>query len=403
MKARISQYIGRLSSLSNGMLAIWAALLLAFMALILSVWSWSLAGDTPVYHQYANAIWHGSMPYRDIPIEYPPGVLPFILLAQPIGALFDSYQLGYLVLTIFAVAVLLWDRGRESGKKEILVICALLIPFLHFVFFQLDIFAALFLFGALRFIKLRRFNISAVLFALAILIKGYPLICLPAFLLALPRGKRRRFSTITGSTILVGLLPFLLISPSGVLHTVSYHTGRPLEFESAPAAVGFLLHILGAPISAFRSHSSVALDFAAAHALNILSSVFLILGFAGVLAFLSRLKTPNPALSCMALLLVFILTFKVGSPQFLVPLLLVSILGAKELPSHQRKPLFIRLLGIGLVVSTTLYMGYSWILGGLHWYGTMLIVLRIILEAELFVWVIRQLIFSASKTKRLTR
>src|SRR5207249_4792808 len=32
--------------------------------------------DTPIYQGYGNAIDHGLLPYRDFPVEYPPGALP---------------------------------------------------------------------------------------------------------------------------------------------------------------------------------------------------------------------------------------------------------------------------------------------------------------------------------------
>src|SRR5205085_11957711 len=46
-----------------------------------------LITDTPIYEGYGNAMDHGLLPYRDFPVEYPPGALP--VFAAPV------YLYGY--------------------------------------------------------------------------------------------------------------------------------------------------------------------------------------------------------------------------------------------------------------------------------------------------------------------
>jgi hypothetical protein len=41
--------------------------------------------DTPTYEGYGFAIRHGLVPYRDIPVEYPPGALPVFVAPTYLG------------------------------------------------------------------------------------------------------------------------------------------------------------------------------------------------------------------------------------------------------------------------------------------------------------------------------
>lgn len=373
---------------------------LAFASLILTKLSPISIGDTGIYHSYASKIWQGAVPYRDVPLEYLPAVLPFILLAEPLGRLAGDYTSGFNILTALAVFVLLWSISKYWGRRQLLLMTGMCLVFGTFIFFELDIFSVLALFGAFLTYRRGRYDWSALLLALTVLFKAYPILCLPILLLGMPHVARRRYALIVGLVIVAGLLPFFILSPVGLYHTFTYHTGRPLQIESGPAAIGFGLHLFGEPIRIFESHKSVALDFPLAKVLNGLSSIVLFVSILAAYIFLylrgrAWQDYQKVATSCMLLLMIFIIFFKVGSPQYL--LLPISLLpfAETEIGWWRVRQLWLGFTLIGVVVNGLLYSSYVW---DIHpqWYGGMLVMLRSIFELATVGWLLHILRYAPS-------
>lgn len=371
------------------------------MACAMAVISPIGVGDNNIYKNYSNYVWAGHMPYRDFVVEYPPGVLVPILLSQPVGFIMGGYTFGFLVLAGVVVSLIFWSWQKIRGYKWTLALAVLFLPILTFTYFQLDIFAAALLYASLIFLSKRRWEWSALLLALSTLIKAYPVVCLPAMYFTVPRKHRPRFLKVFGAVTVGGLLPFLIISPAGLVHSVLYHTNRPIEIGSGPAAVGFILHYFGLPIHAIYSHASQAVIFSGASLLGNISSVLLALSLVASIFLLSK-KTvlKSPMIDCAVLLLIYIVFFKVGSQQFFIPTFLCAMLGMNELTKIDRPRLYARLLIINCALGSLLVVGH-WdaLYHGYKWYGGLMVVIKMSLITELLIWLIRRSDISPQKFK----
>ena len=347
-------------------------------------------GDTGVYATYAKAMAHGAWPYRGQPLEYPPGVLPFLLLPVPlciVGRI--NYTVGFALLSGACLWLLLWDIARANGSRAALLAMGFALLFGRFIFFQLDIFAAAALYGAVRTMKAGRLNWSAILFAAAILIKAYPAVCLPALVCFLPRTKRWRYIAVAGAALFVGVLPFLVTAPGGLWHSVTYHSGRPPEIMSLAAAAGFVLHIFGEPARVMISHASLTLVFRYANLFGTLSDGILAGGWIVLAAALWRAgQCGRAGINCLMLLVLFIIFFKVGSPQFLLSALCMLPFVASELRGRSlRWPLIALMatcMGAVILLDFTANINHISMLSGL------LIVARLVVEGWLLWWALRQ-------------
>ena len=88
---------------------------LFLVALTLLHWGWyqhDLILDTIEYHRYGDAIMHGRVPYRDFPLEYPPGaLLPFVLpaLGRPAVTVYNrEFQILMALCGVGALAAMWW-------------------------------------------------------------------------------------------------------------------------------------------------------------------------------------------------------------------------------------------------------------------------------------------------------
>src|SRR5947209_420577 len=179
----------------------------ALAAIVLFVGSWTLLHvgfythtpiiDTPVYQQYGNAIADGKVPYRDFALEYPPGALPMFALpglAAPGHA--QNVSTGFRR----TFETLMWICGAVA-------LCAM----------------------------------ALVLLGLGIATKFYPGIFVPiGVAFAWKRRGAREALVCLGLAVGVAatiFLPFFVLAPEGVRHSVTIQLGRPLQVESLGSAL----------------------------------------------------------------------------------------------------------------------------------------------------------------------
>jgi hypothetical protein len=354
---------------------------LALIASVLAQWSPIPSGDTYLYVKYAGLITSGHMPYRDFALEYPPGVIPLLVLPKLI---FSYYPAGFSVLGCLAITALFYDRLKQKGHRDIVFLFIVLVPISQFVFFQLDVFAAVALYFSLRAFKTGKYALSALLLATSTLTKAYPAICLLLFLASLPSSLRRRFFLVFSTGVLAILIPFFIISPNGIWSTFTYHSGRPAEILSSSATVGYILHTVeSGKLAAYSSHHSVAIVYPRVNTVLIIFETIFIVG-AILILLLSEVTTI--AISCAALLLLYIVTFRVGSPAFMLPALFASIVAFDEMKAAERVYFRIWLLSISAAIYLVLY-NYIHIIR-LEQSADFLAVARMLVTAGLLIWLL---------------
>ena len=274
--------------------------------------------DTPIYQGYGNAIDHGLVPYRDFPVEYPPGALPVFVApiylygyagyAQVFGWLMAALGVGCLV-----VAGLAGARGRSLA---VIAISPLLIG--SMALSRFDFWPTLLVVCALAAFVHDRHRWGWAALGAAVITKLFALVVVP---LAVVWTLRRRGShelavaASCGVAVVVGAaLPFLIVSPNGLWHSLSGQASRPLQLESLAASI---LTTFSHP-EVINTHGSFNLaneDWLAAvtTALMLIVLVALWLGFARGPATGDRLVRYTAACVCA-----FVALGKVLSPQFLI-------------------------------------------------------------------------------------
>jgi hypothetical protein len=187
-----------------------------------------------------------------------------------------------------------------------------------------------------------RWRLAWTLLGAATLTKLVPLALAPAlFVYQRHRaGPRRAWLGLAGGLAVAAaaLLPFFVLSPSGVWRIAAYHLDRPLQIESTGAAYLLALHALAdVPLSVAYSFGSQGLVGRGPDAIATISSAVLlaaVVAIAATLAVLLRRGRHGPgdarlflaaAAATMAALLA---GGKVLSPQFLIWLLPVGFVVA---------------------------------------------------------------------------
>ncbi len=183
-------------------------------------WAHGQLVDWPVYRDYGTAIWnHGLVPYRDFPVEYPPGALPVFLVPAPFG----DYAAAFAELMAACGVALVVVTGRIDARAGWYVALA---PVLvgSLILSRFDLWPALLLAGALLALLDDRHTLGWSLLGAAVAAKLWPLVAVPPALLWSVRQGRRR-SPLAGLAVAAAIFaPFAVLAPHGLW--VSACTGR---------------------------------------------------------------------------------------------------------------------------------------------------------------------------------
>jgi len=295
--------------------------------------------DTPVYQRYGNAMADGKVPYREFKVEYPPGALPMFALpglAEP-GAGQDvspTFRRTFETLmwlcgagALLAMAVVFRALRRPRAEVWIALMFAAVAPLAlgSVILSRFDLWPAALVVAALAALVSGRLRIGHALLGLGVTAKLFPAILLPLGLAYVwKRAGRREAVTCLGvaaGVIAAVFLPFVVLSPAGVWHSLSVQFGRPLQVESLGSALLLAAHhLFDLGVTADTSHGSQNLSGSAADAVAIGSTIAQV----GALGWIWATYARGPASAELlvrasaAALCAFIAFGKVLSPQFLI-------------------------------------------------------------------------------------
>ena len=330
--------------------AVLAATVFAVLAVAVGL-AWESAprqvSDVSLYRTYGERIAHGRVPYRDFDVEYPPGAL--VVLAAP--ALFTESLRGYriglvaLLASIGAVGIVLVDLilgvlGRSRRERNLTSFALALSPLVlgAILVSRFDLLPATLTVAVVLALLVGRMRLGGVLLGVAVAVKLYPGVLLPiAATWAAARAGRRAAIELVGLTLGVALLaylPFVLVAPGGVVHSLAHQASRPLQIESLGSSLLLAAHhVAGLDLSWSSGHGSQNLDGGAASALAMLSS----LAAAAVLVVVWWWHARGPVSgeglvrASAAAVLAFVALGKVLSPQFVIWLIfLVPLVGGRS-------------------------------------------------------------------------
>jgi len=330
----------------------------------LVIWFFDRHGEIRLFHRYASVMLYGIdpgqpadatdqgrlRPYRDVPVEYQPGALLVLLPPFLYGRDFAAYRTGFVVWcgVLYLGTLLLGLRLLADGRpitaaqanRALWGSAAFLLCFGGLAGARFDhVVPLLCVVGGILFQRASRANstpwfaVFGALAAAGVLVKIVPGVLIPAALLwlcaAVPRTLWRAGGAVLAGfvvTLLVLNLAFYAIWGDGYVRSFTYHMDRGIQIESTYAGALMAGDGFGQPISVGRSHAAAGLETPYTGLVKSLSGP-LFLALVGAIAwrFLALRRALPPAARDLAvlllgtvLLLAFILTNKVFSPQYLL-------------------------------------------------------------------------------------
>jgi hypothetical protein len=294
-------------------------------------------------------------PLHMLPLEYPPFAL--VIFSLPLLVPLLYYQLVFAVLMALISTLIYWLLLRYGPRGAALAFaCYLFIGAWAIAQERFDLVPAALTLLCLIAAERKHWTFAYIALAFGFLLKIYPILFLPALFIAEQQdtqniyipAKFYKLHTLPGelwhtlqgirhwhwkntllffaiSLVITGF--FALFDFKGaVVSQVSYFANRPLQVESTGSILLWLGTFIGFPVYIVFSFGSVNMISALGGVVSNLLEILFVVGYVYAI-FLQWRGKLDLVQTCISLLLVFIATGKVFSPQYLIwiiPLLAYS-------------------------------------------------------------------------------
>ena len=233
--------------------------------------------DVTEYQTYGSKMLDGAVPYRDFPMEYPPGAaLMFVLPATPVVAAGSTrglewsppnaaarrYYRGFtsLVLLLLGAILVLTAVTLRAMRRPLwtvalalaLVVCS---PVLigRVLTERFDVLPAALTAAALAAAVRGRFRLGGGLIGAGAAVKVYPVLLLPVLVITAFRQRGAREALVLASAAVAGaalvILPLAIESPSGTWDALRVQFRGGLQIETLASSVlvmtGHAVELLG--------------------------------------------------------------------------------------------------------------------------------------------------------------
>lgn len=302
--------------------------------------NWS---DIPIYSRYSDSILNGQTPYKEFEVEYPPLALLLFVIPGLLAKLIGSYSLSFrLVMLLFdlgniwlinKLAINTTGRSKAIAFKPLLIYSILTGLAFQLLYDRFDIAISFLILLSVYFATIKEAWFRAYIFVwVAVLAKVFPIILFPLFLMTHAKYKQKKHEPIVifilASLLFIGLaLLFSLWFGPWWNSVLSYHGGRGIQVESMYGVIASAAAFLGVPYSINHNFGSFNIENSFTPFLSTLSPFVtlaaILFGYYLFYQILSASKVKikvNKALKSgiLLVLLMFILTNKVFSPQYLL-------------------------------------------------------------------------------------
>lgn len=289
------------------------------------------------YRDYAQAIVHGALAYRDVRIEYPPGATGLFTLVWWIPGNYRAAFAGLMLVCLCVCLVGVVQTARALGYSPlrqaiaggIVALSPLLLGSLVQARFDLVVAAvtAWMLYAAVT----ERWKLMWVLLTAGILIKLIPLALLPLLVIWHARRVHWRAAlrgAIAAVVIVAAVVvPFAIATPSGTWYFIAYNLRRPPQIESIVSSAFLAAHTLsGTHIEVLFTYGSMNIGGQGPRLATIVMMVLLVAFVVGIAircAHLLARAHPTRAAEIVvagsaATMLSLMIGSKVFSPQYMV-------------------------------------------------------------------------------------
>ena len=265
-----------------------------------------------------------SEPFHALPPEYP--LLTLVPFSLPLVAPAQWYQVVFAIsMAIIAGIIYLILKRYRSTSAAIAFAIYLVLGSWATAEGRFDLIPAGLTLGAVILAARARWKWAFAMLALATLLKFYPAVLIPPFLIAQQMQSKvrwfawRRWSALAVfiGTCAVVLALSLILNVADTLVPFSYFVNRPIQVESFPGTLLWLGSFAGYPVQYTMLYQSLNFLSPLTNKVSLLSTLLLGAGLLYTWWLQWRGKI-DLYMACLLTMLIVLITSKVFSPQYLI-------------------------------------------------------------------------------------
>lgn len=303
-------------------------------------------GDLYNYYRNTSDVIDGNTIYSESRFEYPPLAMLFMLIPRVLTPDEHSFFYAYAVLVYIFLAIGIFFIIKIAKEHDCLLSsCLLLLMTLaagsYFVITRNDVFPTVFSIIAIYLYLKKKYVPAFVFIGIASMIKLYPAIFLLPMLIPFLAKKDWKNVLVgilaAGLTVLIIELPFMIIDASTAFDYLEYHSDRGIQIESVVASIFETYAVLfSSDIAVTYNYGSDNLTGVApewlGHYMNMILAAAMLLFFLVMLYRASKSKFTEEemngivSVSCVAILMIFVLFSKVYSAQYVIWIMMLMFL-----------------------------------------------------------------------------
>ena len=243
-----------------------------FLVVCVAVWGiFDVRNDVYLYFEYATNIFNGQMPFKDFTFEYPPFMIPFIIIPSIFTSDLQTYCILFsiMVLLFFLIGVVFLlkiAKPFDSTNKRILIFAILTLVMTNvFLFARNDIFPVVICIIGIYFYLQKKYDYAWIMMAIGAMTKLFPILFLPVFLIPL-LVKRDYRNAVRGILLSLAVaviisLPFIISDISTAFDYLSYHTDRGIQIESVASSIILFVNMFSPGLAHISfSHASHSIE-----------------------------------------------------------------------------------------------------------------------------------------------
>jgi len=199
----------------------------------------------------ANDVFSGVAPT----FEYPPLAMIFVLIPRVFASTELGYNIGFVIeMAIFFMIGLymtckIAEALGKSHKIFMLAYVLLMVLMFEFIVDRYDVIPVAITLAAIYCFITKRYMWAFVFLALGTMIKLYPAVLFPVFIIPLIMNNER-IEALKGAVAFVAvsaaiILVTMVIQPDMLSYFIGYHADRPLQIESVAASILYPFVLIG--------------------------------------------------------------------------------------------------------------------------------------------------------------
>jgi Glycosyltransferase family 87 len=300
--------------------------------------------------------------FHTLPREYP--VLSLVTFSLPLIAPPQFYQQAYAIIAMLLIIVLYVVIKRVASEQNALFFLACMaVAGYSTALSRFDMFPSALSLVALLLARKGKWTGAYACIALGTLLKFYPALLLPVFLIAEQKESVERWYVLSRwkaillgfvATFIISIFISFTISIPGTIGSLKYFQTRPLEIESLPASFIWLAQYIGFPYHYLYAYTSMNVVSTISGGVGIASTMILVVGLLWV--FWKEWEgRVDLGLACLTTIVLALATSKILSPQYLLWVIpLVAYVGK---PTR----LWVAIWGTVMVLTLLIYpVVYTW-------------------------------------------